>query len=144
MLGLRFSTTLLLGTCLALPGSSANAAAASPPPSLTREDSVFAAKIISDHLCPCGCGNFLPGSSKARTCFGCSVGKAEVARLDEGLAADRSRVDLLLELQESVIIDVFADYSDHGLGSKNRSPIPQRQAATEMPVAPRCRIRSRE
>lgn len=115
MLRLRLSATLLLGTCLSLPGSAATAAANSPPKPLAKEDSVFAAKVISNHLCPCGCGALLPGGSRPGTCFGCSVGKAEVARLKEGLAEGRSRANLLLELQEPVLIDVFADYSDRNL-----------------------------
>jgi hypothetical protein len=75
-----------------------------------------AKRFIDTGKCPCRCGNYLPGSTRARACFGCSVGKAEVSRVVEGLAAGVSRGEVLLALGEPVLINVFADYTDAGLG----------------------------
>ncbi|MEE9269440.1 MAG: hypothetical protein V3V49_04180 [Candidatus Krumholzibacteria bacterium] len=74
-----------------------------------------ATRFIDQGKCPCRCGNYLPGSTRAPTCFGCSVGKAEVSRVAEGLAAGIPRGDVLLVLSEPVLINVFADYADAGL-----------------------------
>lgn len=71
--------------------------------------------LFDELLCPCGCGSHLPGSSKLPACFGCSVGKAELASIREGLKAGRTPVELLLELSRPVLVDVFADYTDPGL-----------------------------
>ncbi len=72
-------------------------------------------KSLEGHDCPCGCGNALPGSARAPACFGCSVGKAEVARAREGLASGRKLADVILELGEPVLLDVFADYTHPAL-----------------------------
>ncbi len=69
-------------------------------------------RLVADQLCPCGCGNHLPGSTKGRACFGCSVGKAEVTFIREGLAAGREPAQILLDLQDPVLVEVFADYGD--------------------------------
>lgn len=69
-------------------------------------------KILKDRHCPCGCGNYLPGNEKEPACFGCSVGKAEISRVWEALAVGRSAVDIVIELNETVLIDVFADYTN--------------------------------
>ena len=70
-------------------------------------------RVLFDEVrCPCGCGNYLPESSKRPACFGCSVGKAELDYIAEGLAAGRSPKQLLLELARPVLVDVFADYTD--------------------------------
>jgi hypothetical protein len=82
---------------------------------LTPADSAFMQRAVDNHDCPCGCGNQLPGSTGGRACFGCSVGKAEVSRLQEGLARGDSRTALLLAMESDVLVDVFADYSDRNL-----------------------------
>ena len=69
-------------------------------------------EIIKDRFCPCGCGRFLPGGPTEPSCFGCSVGKAEVTRVVEGLAAGRRPADMILELGEPVTVDVYSDYTD--------------------------------
>ena len=84
---------------------------------LTTDDSAFVRKVIDESLCPCGCGNYLPGSSQAHACFGCAVGTSEVARMIDGLKAGRSHAEILLSIRSSVIIDVFADYTDRGLAT---------------------------
>lgn len=72
-------------------------------------------KIIEDRFCPCGCGKFLPGSRHRAACFGCSVGKAEVTRVIEGLSAGRQPDEIAKELNEPVLVDVFSDYTDERL-----------------------------
>jgi hypothetical protein len=84
---------------------------------LTADDSAFVRKVIDENLCPCGCGNYLPGSSQTRACFGCAVGTAEVARMIDGLKAGRSHAQILLSIRSGIIIDVFADYTDRGLAT---------------------------
>ena len=79
---------------------------------LSAKDSAFVRNTVNTTLCPCGCGNYLPGSINKPVCFGCSVGKAEIARMEEGLATGHSRGEMLMQIRESIIIDVFADYSD--------------------------------
>jgi 2-hydroxychromene-2-carboxylate isomerase len=71
--------------------------------------------IINDRKCPCQCGNYLPGSKKQPACFGCSVGKADVSRVIEGLIAGRDPVAIMFELDETILVNVFADYTDAGL-----------------------------
>lgn len=88
-----------------------------PRSALTAKDSAFVKNTINTSLCPCGCGNNLPGSDSSPVCFGCSVGKAEIARLEEGLATGHSRAELLIRSQEQIIIDVFSDYSDSKLSA---------------------------
>lgn len=83
-----------------------------PRSALTAKDSAFVKRIINTTLCPCGCGNNLPGSVNSPVCFGCSVGKSEIARLEEGLATGHARAELMIQMQEVIIIDVFSDYSD--------------------------------
>ena len=68
--------------------------------------------LFEEVRCPCGCGNYLPGSSNRPACFGCSVGKAELEYIAEGLAAGRTAKQLLLELARPVLVNVFADYTD--------------------------------
>ncbi len=48
---------------------------------LTADDSAFVREVVDNNLCPCGCGNYLPGSSQTRACFGCAVGTSEIARV---------------------------------------------------------------
>jgi len=69
-------------------------------------------EIIENRHCPCGCGRYLPGSPNTPACFGCSVGKAEVTRIIDALAAGRSAADIIVELNETILVDVFADYPD--------------------------------
>lgn len=71
--------------------------------------------ILADRGCPCGCGRYLPGSNHAPACFGCSVGKTEISRVSEGLRDGRQPAEIILELGESGLIDVFADYTDKDL-----------------------------
>jgi hypothetical protein len=77
-----------------------------------RSDVEIADRMIADRGCPCGCGRYLPGSPNSPACFGCSVGKAEVTRILEGLAAGRNSADIIIELNETILVDVFADYTD--------------------------------
>lgn len=79
------------------------------------DKSEIAREIIEDRLCPCGCERFLPGSSRQDVCFGCSVGKAEVSRIVEGLAAGRTADEITKQLVEPVLVDVFSDYTDSQL-----------------------------
>lgn len=72
-------------------------------------------EIIKNRFCPCGCRRFLPGGSTEPSCFGCSVGKAEVTRVVEGLAAGRRPADMILEFGEPVTVDVYSDYTDPAL-----------------------------
>ena len=80
-----------------------------------KSDTAVAQTILAERYCPCGCGNFLPGSANSPACFGCSVGKAEITRVLEGLAEGRTPKDIIAELNEKVLIDVFADYTVDGL-----------------------------
>lgn len=75
----------------------------------------IAQSILAERYCPCGCGNFLPGSSNGPACFGCSVGKAEISRVRERLDAGRLAEDIIKELNERVLVDVFSDYTEEGL-----------------------------
>ena len=104
---------LLAGLVLAAVPSVA--AAEDPWARLPDSLAVVAKRLIDDGKCPCRCGNYLPGSSRAQACFGCSVGKAEVSRLIHTLAAGESSGNALLVLGEPVLINVFADYTDLGL-----------------------------
>jgi len=72
-------------------------------------------RLVANQFCPCGCGSQLPGSTKSPACFGCSVGKAEVTFIRESLAAGRAPGQILLDLQDPVLIEVFADYGDPAL-----------------------------
>jgi 2-hydroxychromene-2-carboxylate isomerase len=74
-----------------------------------------AREIMAGRHCPCGCGRYLPGSASQPACFGCSVGKSDVTRILEGLAAGRERIDIAFELGQPVLVDVFADYTDDKL-----------------------------
>ena len=78
-------------------------------------DAAIAQSILAERYCPCGCGNFLPGSANLPACFGCSVGKAEITRVLEGLAAGRIPEDIIDELNEKVLVDVFSDYTESKL-----------------------------
>lgn len=69
-------------------------------------------KILVQHTCPCGCGSGLPGGGRDSECFGCSVGKSEASFIREGLAAGRRAIDILMDLNGSALIEVFADYTD--------------------------------
>lgn len=80
-----------------------------------KSDEAIAQSILAERFCPCGCGNYLPGSSKSPACFGCSVGKAEISRVRERLAAGRTPEDIIKELNERVLVDVFSDYTENGL-----------------------------
>ncbi len=69
-------------------------------------------RLVAGAFCVCGCGNHLPGGLHAPVCFGCSVGKADLAFIREGLAAGRPSEEILLELTDPILIEVFADYND--------------------------------
>ena len=69
-------------------------------------------KLLTQHTCPCGCGNRLPGGGRDPECFGCSVGKSEVSFIRERLAAGRRPIDIMMDLNEPVLIEIFADYTD--------------------------------
>ena len=84
----------------------------SPPADLRSEEIVRTRAILSSHFCPCQCGSYLPGSDRSPACFGCSVGKAEVTFIRESIASGSSVADLLLALNQNVLVEVFADYSD--------------------------------
>ncbi len=72
-------------------------------------------RLAAGAFCVCGCGNHLPGSSHAPVCFGCSVGKADLAFIREALAAGRTPEQILLELADPILVEVFADYDDERL-----------------------------
>lgn len=82
---------------------------------IVNDNSEIVQEIIQDHLCPCGCGRFLPGSVHQPACFGCSVGKAEVSRIIESLSAGQTAEEITNELNEPVLVDVFSDYTDEQL-----------------------------
>ncbi len=75
-------------------------------------DPEIARDLIAQGRCHCGCGRSLPNSPGRPACFGCSVGKAEITYILESLAAGRSANQILLDLQEPVLVEVFADYTD--------------------------------
>ena len=87
-------------------------AAEPPEPGLREADSLAAGAF-----CACGCGNHLPGGPRAPVCFGCSVGKADLAYIHEGLASGRTAREILLELADPILVEVFADYGDDGLAA---------------------------
>ncbi len=70
------------------------------------------ARLVAGASCRCGCGNHMPGGPHAPVCFGCSVGRADLAFIAEGLAAGRSAKEILLELADPILVEVFADYDD--------------------------------
>ena len=82
---------------------------------IVKDNSEILQEIIKDHLCPCGCGRFLPGSRHQPACFGCSVGKAEVSHIIESLSAGQTPEEITNELNEPVLVDVFSDYTDEQL-----------------------------
>jgi hypothetical protein len=106
---------LLLAVTLSLSASLFRSSASSQGASSDPDRPLLAKKLLADHFCPCGCGRRLPGSSASPACFGCSVGKAEVAFVRESLAAGHEPVDIILRLNETLLVDVFADYTDRGL-----------------------------
>ena len=85
------------------------------PFALAKGNSEAFKKIIAGRKCPCGCGRYLPNGPNEPSCFGCSVGKAEETRILEALAAGIEPIDIIIELNEPVIVDVFADYTDKEL-----------------------------
>ena len=72
-------------------------------------------RLAAAAFCACGCGNHLPGGPHAQVCFGCSVGKADLAFIHEGLAAGRTPEEILVELADPLLVEVFADYDDKRL-----------------------------
>jgi hypothetical protein len=74
-------------------------------------------RLAAGAFCVCGCGNHLPGGPHASVCFGCSVGKADLAFIQEGLAAGRTPEEILLELADPILVEVFADYDDERLSA---------------------------
>ncbi len=72
-------------------------------------------RLVAGASCVCGCGSHLPGGSHAPVCFGCSVGKADLAFIEEELAAGRTPKEILLELADPILVEVFADYDDERL-----------------------------
>lgn len=84
-------------------------------PVLSGEDRATLGELIDEGRCPCRCGRYLPGSSNRPACFGCSVGKAEITRMVEGLLADRELIDIVGEMNEPVLVSVFSDYDNPDL-----------------------------
>lgn len=80
-----------------------------------RPEMEVAENILRNRHCPCGCGSYLPGSRNEPACFGCSVGKAEISRVLEALATGRSQGDIVMELNETVLVNVFSDYTNPDL-----------------------------
>jgi protein-disulfide isomerase len=74
-------------------------------------------KIISNHSCPCGCGNALPGGDRPLACFGCSVAKAEISFIRESLAGGLSTIEIVMALSDPALIEVFSDYTNPQLGA---------------------------
>jgi hypothetical protein len=72
-------------------------------------------RLAAGAFCACGCGSHLPGSAHAPVCFGCSVGKADLAFIRESLAAGSTLREVLLELNDPMLLEVFADYDDDRL-----------------------------
>ena len=108
------SAALLILALMVIEFVSSGADSAQPTRN-AKSDAAMAQSILAERYCPCGCGNFLPGSSNLPACFGCSVGKAEISRVREGLAAGRLAEDIIEELNEKVLVDVFSDYTEDGL-----------------------------
>jgi hypothetical protein len=104
-----------LAFCIASVNGTARAASQPQVQPLSPADSAFMQRATDHHDCPCGCGSQLPGSSGGQACFGCSVGKAEISRLQEGLVRGLSQAALLVAMESDVMVDVFADYSDRNL-----------------------------
>ena len=69
-------------------------------------------RLAAGAFCTCGCGSHLPGSPHAPVCFGCSVGKADLAFIREELAAGRAPAEILLALADPILVEIFADYDD--------------------------------
>jgi hypothetical protein len=107
---LFFFLSLVLGSSLVVSQLSIRR-----PNADTDTDAKTAEEILSNRRCPCGCGRYLPGSRNSPACFGCSVGKTEISRVLEALAAGRNPADIIVGLNETVLVDVFADYTDVGL-----------------------------
>ncbi len=72
-------------------------------------------RLVAGAFCACGCGNHLPGSPHAPVCFGCSVGRADLAFIQQELASGRTPTEILLELADPVLVEIFADYDDERL-----------------------------
>lgn len=68
--------------------------------------------IFDNRRCPCQCNNYLPGSNKTPVCFGCSVGKTELAYIDENLNAGATPREIIISLTSPILINVFSDYTN--------------------------------
>jgi len=77
-----------------------------------KESIELADEILANRKCPCQCNNYLPGSSNLPACFGCSVGKAEISYVLEGLESGMKTTEIIMNLNSPVIIDIFADYTN--------------------------------
>ena len=77
-----------------------------------KESIEFADEILANRKCPCQCNNYLPGSSNLPACFGCSVGKAEISYVLEGLESGMKTIEIIMNLNSPIIIDIFADYTN--------------------------------
>lgn len=106
---------LAIAAIATLQGVTTATTLAAEPQSASREGRLR--EIISNHDCPCGCGNALPGGDRALVCFGCSVAKAEVSFIRESLAKGLSTIDIVMALSEPALIEVFSDYTDPRLGA---------------------------
>ncbi|NRA00531.1 MAG: hypothetical protein HRU01_28930 [Myxococcales bacterium] len=72
-------------------------------------------QLVAGAFCACGCGSHLPGGPHSPACFGCSVGKADLAFIRESLAAGRTPREILRQLADPILVEVFADYDDERL-----------------------------
>jgi hypothetical protein len=112
---LRFAVLCVSLLALSLVSSGERLEAAVGDAASPRPQQETLLRLVATQLCPCGCGSHLPGSTKSPACFGCSVGKAEVSFIRESLAAGRAPGQILLDLQDPVLVEVFADYDDPDL-----------------------------
>lgn len=81
----------------------------------TDSAAVDAERLAAGAFCACGCGNHLSDGPHGPGCFGCSVAKADLAFIRERLAAGSPIKEILLELNDSILLEVFADYDDDRL-----------------------------
>lgn len=74
-----------------------------------------AERLATGASCACGCGSHLPGGPHGPVCFGCSVGKADLAFIRESLAAGTTSREIELRLNDPMLLEIFADYDDDRL-----------------------------
>lgn len=114
----HLSTARIAAVLLAVAGFGGAIAVSAPaaePEAISQKSRLH--DILSNHTCPCGCGNALPGGDREPACFGCSVAKAEVSFIRESLANGHSTIEIVMALAEPALIEIFADYTDPRLAA---------------------------